>query len=103
MKIQVNSDKSVDVNAGLTLALEERVSTTLSRYAERLTRVEIHLSDVNGERFGTVDKRCVMEARPAGLNPVSVTDQAATVDDAVKGASQKMLRLLRSQFDREKY
>jgi ribosome-associated translation inhibitor RaiA len=102
MKIQVNSDRSVDVNAGLTRAIEERVSTTLSRYSDRLTRVEVHLSDINGERFGTQDKRCVMEARPTGLNPVSVTGQAANVDDAVKGASQKMLRLLRSQFEKKK-
>lgn len=96
MKIQVNSDKSVNVDQGLTQAVETAVRRNLDRFSERLTRVEVHLSDVDGNRGGIQDKRCVLEARPAGLDPVAVTHQAATIDEAATGAALKMLRMLDS-------
>ena len=46
MKIQVNSDKTIAVDAGLIRFIEGEVRRLLDRFAIRLTRVEIHLSDV---------------------------------------------------------
>ena len=46
------------------------------------------------------DKQCIMEARPAGMQPVAVTHAAATVEQAVDGAAQKLNRLLDSTFGR---
>jgi hypothetical protein len=100
MQIQVNSDNSVAVDSELTQILEANISHTLQRFGERLTRVEVHLSDVNGGKFGTADKRCLLEARPSGRDPVTVTNDAATPELAVKGAAQKMERLLTSTFAR---
>ncbi|MCW5963226.1 MAG: hypothetical protein KIT83_04240 [Bryobacterales bacterium] len=98
MRIQVNSDKTVDVTEELKVAVRAQVRKSLERYGERITRVELHLSDLNGNRGGEQDKRCLMEARPAGLDPVVVTNSAATVDDAWKGASRKMVRKLTTLF-----
>jgi hypothetical protein len=98
MQIQVNSDRSVDVDAAFSSFVDSTVSTSLSRFEGDVSRVEIHLSDVNSEKFGTHDKRCLMEARPTGQDPVVVTEQAATLDEAVRGATQKMVRLLTSRF-----
>ena len=50
MKIQVNSDKTIDVDASLTRFVEEEVSRVLDRFAKRLTRVEVHLNDVDSKR-----------------------------------------------------
>jgi hypothetical protein len=72
----------------------------LSRYTSRLTRVEVHLSNVNGPKGGP-DARCTLEARPAGRQPVTVTNDALTADAAVKGAVEKMGRLLDTAFGRE--
>lgn len=102
MQIQVNSDSSVAVHSALTQLVESTVNRALQRFAGRLTRVEVHLSDVAGDKFGVQDKRCLMEARPAGLDPVAVSDQAATFDDAVRGAAQKMKRLLTGSLGRAK-
>ena len=100
MKIQVNSDKSVNVDQGLTQAVETAVRRNLDRFSERLTRVEVHLSDVDGNRGGGEDKRCVLEARPAGLDPVAVTHQAGTIEEAATGAASKMMRVLDSALGR---
>jgi hypothetical protein len=40
------------------------------------------------------DKRCVMEARPAGLQPITVSHQGATLDQALNGCANKLVRLL---------
>ena len=75
------------------------VEAGLARFRDRLTRVEVHLSDVNGPKGGP-DARCLLETRPAGTKPVAVTDDAPTPAGAVKGAVEKMQRLLESAFGR---
>jgi hypothetical protein len=52
MKIQVNSDQTIDIEAGLTHFVEGEVSRVLDRFAIRLTRVEVHLSDVDNRKTG---------------------------------------------------
>lgn len=100
MKVQVNSDNSVAVDNEVWQKVEADVNHVLKRFDDRITRVEVHLSDVDGERSGGQDKRCLMEARPAGHDPVVASNQAATVDEAVRGAAQKMRTLLSSLFGR---
>lgn len=100
MRIQVNSDRTVDVTAGLKAELRSALRKTLARHEGRLTRAEIYLSDINGVRGGSDDKQCLLEVRPAGLDPLVVTNTAATVEEACKGASRKMLRKLSSRFGR---
>jgi hypothetical protein len=100
VQIQVNSDSSLAVDAALSAFVEANLNSVLARFAGRISRVEVHLSDVNGERLGNQDKRCLMEARATGRDPVVVTDEAATLEMAVRGATQKMERLLSSQFGR---
>ena len=79
MKIQVNSDKTIDVDASLTRLVEEEVSRVLERFAKRLTRAEVHLSDVDNRKTGKADKRCLLEVRPAGDRPMSASAIATTV------------------------
>ena len=98
MKIQINSDNQVVMNQELSKALESEVERAIGRFGEKLTRVEVHLSDENAAKGGSRDKRCVIETRPAGMQPVSASDSAATVEEAVTGAAHKMRRLLDSAF-----
>jgi hypothetical protein len=58
----------------------------------------VHLSvDAAGR---AEDKRCVIEARPAGAQPVAVTHHAASVDDAYSGAAQKLEKVLDTKHSR---
>lgn len=98
MQIQINTDDKVEGPDALSRRLEAEISSTLSRFSERLTRVEVHLSDESAGKSGSADKRCLIEARPTGQQPVSVTEQAATVDQAFTGAVGKLKSLLESKF-----
>jgi Sigma 54 modulation protein / S30EA ribosomal protein len=98
MKILINSNNKFEVDRELSGAVESEVERAIGRFEQRLTRVEVHLSDENGAKSGDRDKRCVIEVRPVGMQPVSVTDDATTVLEAATGAAHKMKRLLDSTF-----
>ena len=68
------------------------------RFDEELTRVMVHLHDDNAGKAGADDKRCQIEARPKGQQPVSVTHKAESLDFAVDGAIHKLKHALSHQF-----
>lgn len=77
--------------------VEQRVTEVLAPYAEKLTRVEVHLRDENGHKGGK-DMRCTMEARPRGLDPVAVETIEEGPREAVRAALGKMQSLLATRF-----
>jgi hypothetical protein len=101
LNIQVNSDKNIAIDTQITGAIEAEVNRTLEIFAGKLTRVEIHLSDVNSDKPGEIDKRCLLEVRPARRRPLAVTNSAATVEAAVRGALGKMRNALTRTFGKE--
>ena len=100
MKIQVNSDSNIDGRDKLTAYVESVVESALNRLSDRITRVEVHLSHQNGDKSGHDDKRCMMEARLEGRQPIAVTHQAVTLDQAIHGAADRMQRSLESTLER---
>lgn len=100
MKIQLNTDDHIQGNEALAARVSATVEQALARFSEHVTRVEIHLSDANGGKQGQKDQRCMLEARSEGRQPVAVTEHAATLEQAVHGAAQKLARLLDSTFGR---
>lgn len=101
MKIQVNTDRDIDGNEALVEMVEAELHSALQHFEDRLTRVEVHLGDADGEKDGGVaDKRCLLEARPEGMQPVVVTALATTVEQACSDAARKMRSLLSSTFGR---
>lgn len=100
MDVQINTANNVAGREALTQQLEGTVRARLSRFSDRLTRVEVHVGDENGDRSVGDDKRCVIEARPAGRDPISVTDQAGSIDQATSGALGKLATALDRTFGR---
>jgi ribosomal subunit interface protein len=100
MKIQVNSDNTIEMGTKLMLFVEGEVGRVLRRHAKRLTRVEVHLSDVDNKKTGQADKRCLIEARPAGARPLSASAKATKIQYAVDEALVKMQRSLSTSFGR---
>jgi ribosome-associated translation inhibitor RaiA len=94
MRVQVNTGNHIGADDQLIRRVEAEVDATLGRFGDRITRVEVHLDDVNGPRAVGDDKRCLMEARLAGLQPIAVSHQAPTLDEAVDGAAEKLERSL---------
>jgi hypothetical protein len=98
VQIQVNTDHNIHGGEGLAAYVTTELTSGLARFEQWLTRVEVHFSeDGTGP---TEDKRCVIEARPAGAQPVAVTHHAASVDDAYSGAAHKLGKVLDSKYSR---
>lgn len=100
MQVQFNTDGNVEGRDALARRVEADVAATLGRFGDQITRVEVHLSDENAARGGGADKRCLMEARPTGRQPVAVTHQAATLEEAYGGAAKRLRNLLEGTFGR---
>jgi len=101
MQVQVSTDNHIEGGEELTRKVEAVVEGALGRFGDRITRVEVHLSDENSSsKFGDNDKRCVMEARPAGHQPITVSDQGASLEQALDGAADKLEKTLRRTFGR---
>ncbi len=94
MQIQVNCDNHVEGGDELTRQVEGRVVATFGRFGDQITRVEVHLSDVNGPKSAGDDKRCLMEARLSGLQPIVASHQAPTLEEAIDGAAERLARSL---------
>ena len=102
MQIQVNTDKNIAGSEDLQQQVEGVVEGHLSRFGDRITRVEVHLNDVNGDKPGDDDNRCVIEARLAGMQPISATHQADTLEQALDGAARKLQRLLDTALEKSR-
>ena len=82
--------------------VEEQLAHHVGRFADRLTRVEVHLSDENSTaKRGPDDMRCMLEARPAGLKPISVDDRDGDIYAAVRGAAKKLQRALERRLEKK--
>lgn len=100
MKIQVNTDHNIHGHEAAIERIEATVESTLGHLAEHITRVEVHVSDENAKKGGSTDKRCMLEARLEKHQPIAVTEEAATIDEAVDGAAHKLKRLLEHTLSR---
>ena len=98
MKIQINTDGNVNGGVELEQRTEMLMESALGHLAEHITRLEVHLSDENSKKGGAKDKRCMMEARLEGHQPIAVTDEAETIAQAIDGAAEKLKRALESNL-----
>jgi hypothetical protein len=81
--------------------VDDLMQRSVGRFAGRITRVEVHLNDLNGGKHGERDKRCMMEARLAGLAPVAVSDAAPRLAEAIKGAADKLQHAIERVLGRQ--
>jgi ribosomal subunit interface protein len=102
MIIQVNTDNNIEGKERLNEYVKGVIGESLERFSGHITRVEVHLSDENGQKEGADDKRCLLEARVEGLKPVVVTNFAENLHKAVDGAITKMKHALDSAIGKLK-
>jgi hypothetical protein len=93
MQIHVSAG-GIDGREELTAHVETEVRAALGWFGRRITRVTVHVRDVNRHKGGARDKRCVMEARLRHRQPVAVTHQAGSESYAVGGAADKLKNLI---------
>ncbi len=98
MHIQINTDSSIQGDQRLKDVAREIVAGHIGHHAARISRVEVHLTDVNAGRGGSDDHRCNIEVRPEGLRPLAVSENARDVEASLRGAGKKLRNLLDSEF-----
>ena len=101
MQIQVNTDHNIEGHQALVTQVSGVVENALNRFSEHITQVDVHLSDENSNKKGGYnDFRCKIEAHLEGRQPIAVTHQANTLDQAVDGAANKLANLIESTLGR---
>src|SRR3546814_20955497 len=98
--MSITADRNIELTEAQREWVEQVMAGAVDRFDARLTRIEVHWSDVNRTRGGGSDKRCVLDTRPAGGQPFAVEHQAATIELAVAGAGTKLQNVLESTFGR---
>jgi hypothetical protein len=98
MQVLFSTDHTIDGHERLASYATEVVNHILGRFDQHVTRIEVHLTDIDGAKDIGEDKRCVMEARIEGRPPVAVTHLADEVGPALDGAARKLRRALDTVF-----
>jgi hypothetical protein len=99
MQVQVNTSGLANKES-LDRWAEEHLREVLARFRQDITRIEVHLSDENAEKSGNADKRCTMEARLVHHQPLAVHHDGGNQDEAIRGAADKLKRIIESTVER---
>ncbi|SFD89333.1 HPF/RaiA family ribosome-associated protein [Paracidovorax konjaci] len=102
MQVQVQHDEYIQGGESLVQWIQSETTTRLARFRDHLTRVEVHLSDVDAGKSGSADKRCVIQTRPAGRQPIAVNADADKLADAFTAAVEKLGRAIDTDLGRLK-
>ena len=100
MHIEINAADGVERSVALDDHIRERLQRVERHHGKRLTQIIVHLKDTNA-RKGGVDKLCSMEARPAGLDPITVHALDTDTYLAVRDASENLDRALEHRLGRQ--
>ena len=99
MEINVNTDNTIDRHQGLDERVRDVVESSISRF-DQVRRVDVHLSNQNGQKHEDGDNYCMMEARVAGYESIVVHAHAADLHLSINGAANKLKRALDSALGR---
>lgn len=98
MQVLVNTSNGIENKKALEQWADEYLNAELDRFKQEITCVEVQLSNENKLRNGASDKRCMIEARLNGHEPLAVNHHAETQDLAFRGATQKLIRKLEHTY-----
>lgn len=86
MIVQINTDHNAHLSAESRATFTANIEQALSRFSGQLTRVEVHFNDENGGKEGVNDKRCNLEARLEGMQPIVATTHGNDFSTALHSA-----------------
>ncbi len=102
MQVQVHTDDNIQGGESLARWVQEESTARLARFKDHITRVEVFMTDVAAGKASANDKRCRIEARPAGRQPLTVTADADKTADAFTASIDKLIRALETDLGRVK-
>ncbi len=102
MNILINTGHNIQGNKTLITKFSSTIKSALSRMSDHITSVQVHLKDEDGDKKGKNDKRCMIEAHLEGRQPIVVIDHAATLNQALDGATGKLISMIESILGRQR-
>jgi putative sigma-54 modulation protein len=97
--------RGFSLTSAIAARVRKRLDFLLGRGFNRLRRVDVTLSDLNGPRRG-VDKRCLIKVSIDGLRPVVVEDIQSdlymAIDRAAGRASRTVVRRMALDISRRR-
>jgi ribosome-associated translation inhibitor RaiA len=101
MLIEVRTDGNIRGSEQFSDHVKTVLQTALDRFGDQIRRVDVHLSDAISNKIGHDDKCCMIEARRDGREPIVVTHQGTTMDQAIHGAVDSLKKSVESAFGKE--
>jgi ribosome-associated translation inhibitor RaiA len=102
MQVQVHTDDHIHGGESLAQWVQDEATSRLARFRDNITRLEVFLTDLDAGKSGANDKRCRVEARVAGRQPVTVTADASKMATAFIDSVEKLMRALDADLGRVK-
>ena len=100
MKISVRT-RDVNLNEEFHRRVQRKVESAVDRLKERIDRIAVLLSDVNGPRGG-VDKICHMTADVRGLGTILITATGSDLFEAVANAADRLGYRIHTNVERRR-
>lgn len=98
MQIDIQA-RDFTLTDSLRAHVDHRLRFALTRFQDRMHRISVRLSDVNGPKGG-VDKCCLVRIKSNGLPDIVVTDTEADLYVAVDRAVDRARRTVQRQRTR---
>lgn len=100
MQVLFNTNNTVNGHQRMEAYVSSRVNEVFKRFDEMITRVEVHLSDQNGDKPGKGDQQCRIEVRLRGMNPITVTSREDEMEQAINNGLKKALGAIDKAVDK---
>ncbi len=91
----------LDLEPELKVYGERRIQFALGRFAQRISRLDLHLSDENGPKGG-VDKSCRLIARIVPNSTIAIQDIDADFHALLDRAVERLARSIRRELGRRR-
>lgn len=99
MDIRFNTDNAIEGCADMAQAVEDRLTERLeTRFGSRLTTIEVHVRDVDGDSNRSDGVEARLEARPRNGEPIFVAERAEKPMEAVNAALGTLVTRLDTVF-----
>jgi len=101
MQVRIHTDHNIEGHEALADRVSSVLEDALSGVSDRLTHVNVYLSDQNSDQKSSKDDmRCIIEAHIEGHQPLAVTHQSTTLNQAVDDAVDKLTHLINHTLGR---
>ena len=101
MLVEIRMDSSIHGGEDLSAHTKSVVEEALCRFLDQIRRVDIHLGTTNNHKAGNGDKRCMIEVRMDGREPIVVTREATTLAPAIHDAIHALKQTIENALGRE--